>query len=299
MRVSSLPTIHGEKIVIRILDKDQLKLDLTQLGFEPMSLQKFEKNIKEPWGIILVTGPTGSGKTNTLYSAVSKLNTEEVNILTAENPVEFNIFGINQVNIKEQIGLTFPAALRTFLRQDPNIILVGEIRDFETADIAIKAALTGHLVLSTLHTNDAPSTIARLINMGIEPFLVASAVRLVQAQRLIRRLCGGCKTVAKIPGPDADRDRFHSRRGQEQSRSSSPRAATSATTPGYKGRVGLFEVMEIDEEIREMIMIGASTSELRQKAKEKGMLTLRQSGLEKIKQGITSIEEVLRETSKL
>ena len=175
MRVSSLPTIHGEKIVIRILDKDQLKLDLTQLGFEPISLQKFENNIKEPWGIILVTGPTGSGKTNTLYSAVSKLNNDEVNILTAENPVEFNIFGINQVNIKEQIGLTFPAALRTFMRQDPNIILVGEIRDFETADIAIKAALTGHLVLSTLHTNDAPSTIARLINMGIEPFLVASA----------------------------------------------------------------------------------------------------------------------------
>ena len=216
MRVSSLPTIHGEKIVIRILDKDQLKLDLTQLGFEPLSLQKFEKNIKEPWGIILVTGPTGSGKTNTLYSAVSKLNNEEVNILTAENPVEFNILGINQVNIKEQIGLTFPAALRTFLRQDPNIILVGEIRDFETADIAIKAALTGHLVLSTLHTNDAPSTVARLINMGIEPFLVASAVRLVQAQRLIRRLCSSLQGHRQDPGPNADRDRLFSRRGQER-----------------------------------------------------------------------------------
>jgi type IV pilus assembly protein PilB len=298
MRVSSLPTIHGEKVVIRILDKDQLKLDLTQLGFEPISLQKFEKNIKEPWGIILVTGPTGSGKTNTLYSAVSQLNNEEVNILTAENPVEFNIMGINQVNIKEQIGLTFPAALRTFLRQDPNIILVGEIRDFETADIAIKAALTGHLVLSTLHTNDAPSTIARLINMGIEPFLVASALRLVQAQRLIRRLCSSCKTIGKIPAQTLIEIGF----SPEEAKSvqiNEPKGCDKCNNTGYKGRVGLFEVMELDEEIREMVMIGASTSELRQKAKEKGMLTLRQSGLEKIKLGITSIEEVLRETSKL
>ncbi|MCJ7524711.1 MAG: type IV-A pilus assembly ATPase PilB [Candidatus Aminicenantes bacterium] len=298
MRVSSLPTIHGEKIVIRILDKDQLKLDLTQLGFEPLSLQKFEKNIKEPWGIILVTGPTGSGKTNTLYSAVSKLNDEEVNILTAENPVEFNIFGINQVNIKEQIGLTFPAALRTFLRQDPNIILVGEIRDFETADIAIKAALTGHLVLSTLHTNDAPSTLARLINMGIEPFLVASALRLVQAQRLIRRLCSSCKSVGKIPAQTLIEIGFT----PEEAKAIQifePKGCDKCSNTGYKGRVGLFEVMELDDEIREMIMIGASTSELRQKAKEKGMLTLRQSGLEKIKQGITSIEEVLRETTRL
>ena len=298
MRVSSLPTIHGEKIVIRILDKDQLKLDLTQLGFEPLSLQKFEKNIKEPWGIILVTGPTGSGKTNTLYSAVAKLNDEEVNILTAENPVEFNIFGINQVNIKEQIGLTFPAALRTFLRQDPNIILVGEIRDFETADIAIKAALTGHLVLSTLHTNDAPSTMARLINMGIEPFLVASALRLVQAQRLIRRLCSSCKSVGKIPAQTLIEIGFT----PEEAKAIQifePKGCDKCSNTGYKGRVGLFEVMELDDEIREMIMIGASTSELRQKAKEKGMLTLRQSGLEKIKQGITSIEEVLRETTRL
>jgi len=298
MRVSSLPTIHGEKVVIRILDKDQLKLDLTQLGFEPISLQKFEKSIKEPWGIILVTGPTGSGKTNTLYSAVSQLNNEEVNILTAENPVEFNIMGINQVNIKEQIGLTFPAALRTFMRQDPNIILVGEIRDFETADIAIKAALTGHLVLSTLHTNDAPSTVARLINMGIEPFLVASAIRLVQAQRLIRRLCSSCKTIGKIPAQTLIEIGF----SPEEAKSvqiNEPKGCDKCNNTGYKGRVGLFEVMEIDEEIKEMVMIGASTSELRQKAKEKGMLTLRQSGLEKIKQGITSIEEVLRETSRL
>ena len=298
MRVSSLPTIHGEKIVIRILDKDQLKLDLTQLGFEPLALQKFEKNIKEPWGIILVTGPTGSGKTNTLYSAVAKLNDEEVNIMTAENPVEFNIFGINQVNIKEQIGLTFPAALRTFLRQDPNIILVGEIRDFETADIAIKSALTGHLVLSTLHTNDAPSTLARLINMGIEPFLVASALRLVQAQRLIRRLCSSCKSSGKIPAQTLIEIGFT----PEEAKAIQifePKGCDKCSNTGYKGRVGLFEVMEIDDEIREMIMIGASTSELRQKAKEKGMMTLRQSGLEKIKQGITSIEEVLRETTRL
>ncbi|UCH92470.1 MAG: type IV-A pilus assembly ATPase PilB [Candidatus Aminicenantes bacterium] len=298
MRVSSLPTIHGEKIVIRLLDKDNLMLDLTRLGFESLSLQRFDKAISEPWGIVLVTGPTGSGKTNTLYSAISKLNSDEVNILTAENPVEFNLFGINQVNIREAIGLTFPAALRSFLRQDPNIILVGEVRDFETADIAIKAALTGHLVLSTLHTNDAPSTIARLINMGIEPFLVSSAVRLVVAQRLIRRLCNGCKKPAKTPvqtlidiglsPEDAKSAKIYEADGCEK-----------CSNTGYKGRMGLFEVMDIDDEIREQIMIGASTGELRQKAKEKGMLTLRMSGIEKIKAGLTSIDEVLRETTKL
>jgi type IV pilus assembly protein PilB len=296
MRVSSLPTIHGEKIVIRLLDKDNLMLDLTKLGFEPLSLQRFDKNINEPWGIVLVTGPTGSGKTNTLYSAISKLNNDEVNILTAENPVEFNLFGINQVNIKEAIGLTFPAALRSFLRQDPNIILVGEIRDFETADIAIKAALTGHLVLSTLHTNDAPSTIARLINMGIEPFLVSSAVRLVVAQRLIRRLCV-CKNPAKVPVQTLIDVGFQ----PEEAKSVKifePNGCEKCSNTGYKGRVGLFEVMEIDEELKEQIMVGASTAELRQKAKEKGMFTLRMSGIEKIKQGMTSIDEVLRETTK-
>ncbi len=298
MRVSSLPTIHGEKIVIRLLDKDNLMLDLTRLGFEPLSLQRFEKSIAEPWGIVLVTGPTGSGKTNTLYSAISKLNSDEVNILTAENPVEFNLFGINQVNIREAIGLTFPAALRTFLRQDPNIILVGEIRDFETADIAIKAALTGHLVLSTLHTNDAPSTIARLINMGIEPFLVSSAVRLVVAQRLIRRLCGNCKKQAKVPVQTLIDVGF----APEEAKSIQifePNGCEKCSSTGYKGRLGLFEVMEIDEELKEQIMVGASTSELRQKAKEKGMLTLRQSGIEKIKAGMTSIDEVLRESTRL
>ncbi len=298
MRVSSLPTIHGEKIVIRLLDKDNLMLDMTKLGFEPISLQRFEKNIGEPWGIILVTGPTGSGKTNTLYSAISKLNNDEVNILTCENPVEFNLFGINQVNIKESIGLTFPAALRSFLRQDPNIILVGEVRDFETADIAIKAALTGHLVLSTLHTNDAPSTVARLINMGIEPFLVSSAVRMVVAQRLIRRLCGSCKEPAKTPVQTLIDVGF----APEEAKTVTiyeARGCEKCSNTGYKGRVGLFEAMEIDEELREQIMVGASTSELRQKAKERGMLSLRQSGIEKIKLGVTSIDEVLRETTKI
>lgn len=298
MRVSSLPTIHGEKIVIRLLDKDNLMLDLTKLGFESLSLQRFDKAISEPWGIVLVTGPTGSGKTNTLYSAISKLNSEEVNIITAENPVEFNLFGINQVNIKESIGLTFPAALRSFLRQDPNIILVGEIRDFETADIAIKAALTGHLVLSTLHTNDAPSTIARLINMGIEPFLVSSAVRLVVAQRLIRRLCASCKKPSKTPVQTLI-DVGFSPEDAKGSKIFEPDGCDRCSSTGYKGRLGLFEVMEIDEELKEQIMIGASTSELRQKAKEKGMLTLRMSGIEKIKAGLTSIDEVVRETTKM
>jgi type IV pilus assembly protein PilB len=297
MRVSSLPTIHGEKIVIRLLDKDNLMLDMSKLGFENTSLQRFERNITEPWGIILVTGPTGSGKTNTLYSAISRLNNEDVNILTAENPVEFNLFGINQVNIKEQIGLTFPAALRSFLRQDPNIILVGEIRDFETADIAIKAALTGHLVLSTLHTNDAPSTIARLINMGIEPFLVSSAVRLVVAQRLVRRLCAKCKEQAKVPAQTLIDIGF----APEEAKTVKvfeAKGCDKCNNTGYKGRLGLFEVMEIDEEIREQILVGVSTSELRLKAREKGMLTLRMSGVQKIKEGLTSIEEVVRESTK-
>jgi len=297
MRVSSLPTIYGEKIVIRILDKDNLMLDMTKLGFETSSLEKFERNIKEPWGIVLVTGPTGSGKTNTLYSAMSKLNSEDINIMTAENPVEFNLFGINQVNIKESIGLTFPASLRSFLRQDPDVILVGEIRDFETADIAIKASLTGHMVLSTLHTNDAPSTIARMINMGIEPFLVSSAVRLVVAQRLIRRLCSNCKSEVKIPMQTLIDIGFT----PEDAKNVviyEPKGCPKCHNSGYKGRVGLYEVMELDEDLKEQVMLGVSTADLRQKAKEKGMLTLRMSGLEKIKAGMTSIEEVLRETTK-
>ncbi len=298
MRVSSLPTIHGEKIVIRILDKDNLMLDLTKLGFEPISLERFDRNISEPWGIVLVTGPTGSGKTNTLYSAIQKLNSEDVNIMTAENPVEFNLYGINQINIKDSIGLTFPASLRSFLRQDPDIILVGEIRDFETADIAIKAALTGHMVLSTLHTNDAPSTIARLINMGIEPFLVSSAVRLVIAQRLVRRLCHNCRTLSKVPAQTLI-DIGFAPESAKSVKVYEPKGCEKCNNAGYKGRIALFEAMEIDEEIKEHILVGSSTSELRQKAKEKGMLTLRMSGIEKVKQGLTSIEEVVRETSKI
>jgi type IV pilus assembly protein PilB len=296
-RVSTLPTIFGEKMVLRLLDKENLRLDMTQLGFEPASLEKFKRNISKPYGMVLVTGPTGSGKTSTLYSALQSLNTPETNIMTAEDPVEFNLPGINQVQMKESIGLNFAAALRSFLRQDPNIILVGEIRDFETAEIAVKAALTGHLVLSTLHTNDAPSTISRLMNMGIEPFLVATSVNLIQAQRLVRRICKECKTEVKNPDealvdvgfPASDVKEIKTFKGA---------GCSSCNGTGYKGRVGLYEVMEITEELRELILVGASGLELRRKAIEDGMLTLRQSGLEKIRLGMTSLEEVVRETVK-
>ena len=294
-RVSTLPTLFGEKVVMRLLDKEKLMLDMTKLGFEPESLVKFKRNISRPYGMVLVTGPTGSGKTNTLYSALQSLNTTETNIMTAEDPVEFNLMGINQVQMKEQIGLNFAAALRSFLRQDPNIVLVGEIRDFETAEIAIKAALTGHLVLSTLHTNDAPSTISRLMNMGIEPFLVATSVNLIQAQRLIRRVCTECKEVLPTPAealveigftPDEARDlKVYKGKG-----------CSKCNNTGYKGRVGLYEVMEITDDIRELILIGASALELRKRAVESGMLTLRQSGLVKIRNGVTTLEEVVRET---
>jgi type IV pilus assembly protein PilB len=294
-RVSTLPTLFGEKVVMRLLDKEKLMLDMTKLGFEPESLVKFKRNISRPYGMVLVTGPTGSGKTNTLYSALQSLNTTETNIMTAEDPVEFNLMGINQVQMKEQIGLNFAAALRSFLRQDPNIVLVGEIRDFETAEIAIKAALTGHLVLSTLHTNDAPSTISRLMNMGIEPFLVATSVNLIQAQRLIRRVCTECKEVLPTPAealveigftPDEARDlKVYKGKG-----------CSKCNNTGYKGRVGLYEVMEITDDIRELILIGASALELRKRAVESGMLTLRQSGLMKIRNGVTTLEEVVRET---
>ncbi len=295
MRVSSLPTIFGEKIVIRILDKEQLKLDMTRLGFEPKSLETFQQAIKKPWGIILVTGPTGSGKTNTLYSAISALNTPETNIITAENPVEFNLYGINQVNTKEEIGLDFATCLRAFLRQDPNIILVGEMRDFETADIAIKAALTGHLVFSTVHTNDAPSTITRLVNMGVEPYLVATSTICIVAQRLVRRLCKKCKEESYVP-PQTLIDIGFSPDEVKKIKVYKPVGCDECNNTGYRGRIGLFEVMEITEEIKELILTGATTSEIRNKAIEQGMITLRQSGLQKIKDGITSIEEVLRET---
>ncbi len=294
-RVSTVPTLFGEKVVLRLLDKENLALDLTKLGFEPESLEKFERAILKPWGMVLVTGPTGSGKTNTLYSAISRVNTPETNIMTAEDPVEFNLHGINQVQTKEAIGLTFAEALRAFLRQDPNIILIGEIRDFETAEIAVKAALTGHLVLSTLHTNDAPSTISRLMNMGIEPFLVATSVNLICAQRLVRRICRDCREEIHVP-PRALVDIGFDPEEAETVKIYKGRGCPTCNNSGYKGRVGLFEVLEITEEIREMILTGCSALELKRRAVEEGMLTLRMSGLEKIRQGITTIDEVVRET---
>ncbi len=294
-RVSCLPTLFGEKIVMRLLDKGKLMLDMTKLGFEPESLRKLETQIQKPWGMVLVTGPTGSGKTNTLYSSISRINTPETNIMTAEDPVEFNLPGVNQVQVRENIGLNFAAALRSFLRQDPNIILVGEIRDFETAEIAVKAALTGHLVLSTLHTNDAPSTINRLMNMGIEPFLVASSLNLVCAQRLVRRVCSNCREPEDLPAPALEQIGFTSDEARTV-KAFRGKGCDKCNGTGYKGRVGLYEVMEITDELRELVLVGASSLELRRKAIEEGMITLRGSGLRKIKDGVTSVEEVLRET---
>ena len=294
-RVSVLPTLWGEKIVMRLLDKTKLMLDMTKLGFEQESLDRLQRAIAKPYGIVLVTGPTGSGKTNTLYSAITSLNKVDTNIMTAEDPVEFNLEGINQVQVREAIGLTFAQALRSFLRQDPNIILVGEIRDYETAEIAVKASLTGHLVLSTLHTNDAPSTVSRLVNMGIEPFLVGTAVNLIQAQRLVRRICTKCKVEDDVPAKVLTEVGFTPEligtfkvvKG---------RGCGGCNNTGYKGRVGLYEVMEMSEGLRDLVLVGATAVELRRKALEEGMLTLRMSGLEKVKAGVTTIEEVLRET---
>ncbi len=294
-RVSVLPTLFGEKIVLRLLDKENLMLDMAKLGFEADSLVKFERSILEPYGMVLVTGPTGSGKTNTLYSSINRINTPETNIITAEDPVEFNLHGINQVQMKEQIGLNFATALRAFLRQDPNIILVGEIRDFETAEIAVKAALTGHLVLSTLHTNDAPSTINRLMNMGIEPFLVSTSVNLICAQRLVRRICKECREQIHMPAQALMDVGFD--KGEAGSfKLFKGRGCPSCNNTGYRGRVGLYEVMEISDDIRELILAGASSIELKRKAVEEGMISLRQSGLTKVREGMTTIEEVVRET---
>ena len=295
-RVSSLPTLFGEKIVLRILDRAKLPLELDQLGFEPEPLKKFQRAIQMPYGMVLVTGPTGSGKTSTLYTCLYELNTPEVNIMTAEDPVEFNFAGVNQVQINEELGLTFASALRSFLRQDPNIILVGEIRDLDTVEIAVKAAMTGHLVLSTVHTNDAPATINRLLNMGLKRFLVATSVHLVCAQRLVRKICSECKERADTPIETFIEIGFP------------PSVAADVVTyygegcpkcngTGYKGRIGLFEVMEISSEIQDMILTGANSNEIRSKATEQGMITLRESGLEKIRAGITSIDEVLKETT--
>src|SRR5712671_2223591 len=294
-RVSTLPTLWGEKVVMRLLDKENLRLDMTKLGFEPESLKKFERSILKPYGMVLVTGPTGSGKTNTLYSSISRLNQPDTNIMTAEDPVEFQLGGVNQVQMKEQIGLNFAAALRAFLRQDPNIILVGEIRDFETAEIAIKAALTGHLVLSTLHTNGAPETISRLMNMGIEPFLVATAVHLIVAQRLIRRICSNCAIDDDLPEKTLIEAGFT----PQEAKTVKPKkgkGCEKCNGSGCKGRAGLYEVMALDDELRELILVGASSLELKKKAIDNGMITLRRSGLRKIMDGVASIEEVIRET---
>ncbi len=295
-RVSTLPVLFGEKIVLRILDKGNLTLDLTKFGFEEKAERDLMKAILNPYGMVLVTGPTGSGKTTTLYSALSRINTPEVNIMTAEDPVEYNLMGINQVLVRNEIGLTFAAALKAFLRQDPNIIMIGEIRDLETGGIAIKAALTGHLVLSTLHTNDAPSTITRMIDMGIEAFNVASAVNLVVAQRLIRRICKDCKAEHKYT--DVELGALGT--NLETLRAINFMKGTGCDTcsgTGYKGRAGLYEVMALSPELRRMILRGASVADIQAQAVVDGMLTLRMDGMKKIERGVTTLEEVVKETA--
>jgi type IV pilus assembly protein PilB len=294
-RVSVLPTLFGEKIVMRLLDKSSLQLDMTKLGYEPEALAHFKEAIHKPFGMVLVTGPTGSGKTVSLYSALAELNTTTENISTAEDPVEFNFAGINQVQMHEDIGLNFAAALRSFLRQDPDIIMIGEIRDFETAEIGVKAALTGHLVLSTLHTNDAPATINRLLNMGIEPFLVASAVNLITAQRLARRICAECREIEEIP-VQALIDAGCSPEDAPTVVCYKGKGCTKCNETGYKGRVGFYQVMPMYEEIRELILNGANTAEIKRESMRLGVKTMRQSGLTKLKEGVTSFEEVLRVT---
>jgi type IV pilus assembly protein PilB len=296
-RVSVLPTLFGEKIVLRLLDKENLMFDMTRLGFDPEPLQKLERAIHKPYGMVLVTGPTGSGKTNTLYSAISQLNKPDTNIMTAEDPVEFNLLGINQVQINEQVGLTFAATLRSFLRQDPNIILVGEIRDLETAEIAVKASLTGHLVLSTLHTNDAPATVSRLLNMGIEPFLVATSVQLICAQRLTRRICKNCKVeVNEVPSRATLLELGFESHEVETLKLYRGAGCNLCNGSGYKGRVGLYEVMEMGPDLREGIILNATVVELKKIAIANGMVTLRRSGLLKVIEGVTTVEEVVRET---
>ncbi|HQT97507.1 MAG: type IV-A pilus assembly ATPase PilB [Desulfobacteria bacterium] len=295
-RVSCLPTIYGEKIVLRLLDKSNLQLDMTKLGFEPPQLVDFNESIHRPFGMILVTGPTGSGKTTTLYSALVDLNKVADNICTAEDPVEYNFAGINQVQMKEDIGLTFAAALRSFLRQDPDIIMVGEIRDYETAEIAVKAALTGHLVLSTLHTNDAPSTVTRLLNMGIEPFLVSSSLNLIVAQRLARRVCMKCREEIRIP-PKALADAGMKPERIRLAKPARGKGCDECSGTGFRGRVALYEVMPIKEEIKDLVLRGGSALDLQREAVRLGMKTLRQSGLSKLEEGVTTLEEVLRVTA--
>ena len=295
LRVSSLPTLFGEKIVLRLLDQANLMLDMTKLGFEEASLGVFQENIRKPWGMVLVTGPTGSGKTNTLYSSIATLNTPDTNIVTAEDPVEVNLEGVNQVQIRDAIGLRFATVLRALLRQDPNVILVGEIRDVETAEIAVKAALTGHMVLSTLHTNDAPSAVSRLLNMGIEPFLIAGSVNLICAQRLVRRVCRSCAVPLAASPASLVEIGFTA----AEARTVTPRRGSGCDAcngTGYRGRIGLYEVLEMSDPLRERIFAGGSGGGLRSAAVEAGMVTLRRSGLRKIADGVTSIDEVTRET---
>jgi type IV pilus assembly protein PilB len=296
-RVSVLPTLFGEKIVLRLLDKSNLQLDMTKLGFEQAQLDDFKDCIHRPFGMVLVTGPTGSGKTTTLYSALSELNGVGENLSTAEDPVEFNLTGINQVQMHEDIGLNFAAALRSFLRQDPDIIMVGEIRDFETAEIAVKAALTGHMVLSTLHTNDAPSTVNRLLNMGIEPFLVASSVNCIVAQRLARRVCGQCKEL----DPDVSaEDLVAAGMSEDEVKPVKPvkgAGCSNCSDTGFKGRVAVYEVMELTEEIKDFVLNGASTVEIKREAIRGGMMTLRRSALNMLKKDITTLSEVFRVSS--
>ena len=294
-RVSVLPTIWGEKIVLRLLDKGNLQLDMSKLGFDPKPLEDFLWAIHQPWGMVLVTGPTGSGKTTTLYSALSDLNKPETNISTAEDPVEYNLAGINQVQMHEDIGLNFAAALRSFLRQDPDILMVGEIRDFETAEIAVKAALTGHMVLSTLHTNDAPATISRLLNMGVEPFLITASVNLVLAQRLARKICVDCKTEMPIDRQSLI-DIGFTEEQLKTARLFKGAGCRTCNNTGYKGRVALYEVMRFNETLKERVLQGVSSAELKQAAIKCGMSTLRMGGIRKVLDGVTTTEEILRVT---
>jgi type IV pilus assembly protein PilB len=295
-RVSCLPTLFGEKVVLRLLDPEALRLDLTALGFEAPALERFQRAVRRPWGLVLVTGPTGSGKTSTLYSALAHLSRPGVNILTVEDPVEFNLPGINQVQVRDQIGLSFAAALRAFLRQDPNVILVGEIRDTETAAIAVKAALTGHLVLSTLHTNDAATTVNRLVNMGVEPYLVASSVNVLCAQRLVRRVCESCKAKCEIPAETLVQIGFLEDEAARL-RPVAGRGCHQCGGTGYRGRIGVFEVMEMSEALRDLVRSNAPVPEIRKQAAAEGMPSLRESGLQKLRDGVTTLEEVMRETA--
>jgi type IV pilus assembly protein PilB len=296
VRVSVLPTLFGEKIVMRLLDKASLQLDMAKLGFDPQALKDFQEAIHKPYGMILMTGPTGSGKSTTLYSGLSELNKPDVNISTAEDPIEYNLVGINQVQVKDEIGLTFAACLRSFLRQDPDIIMVGEMRDLETAQIAVKAALTGHLVLSTLHTNDAPSTVDRLINMGVEPFLLTSSTNLIAAQRLVRRICSSCKAPAEVSPEALINVGVDPAEVQAGFPTFHGKGCPNCNQTGYKGRLAIYEIMVMHESLKELILRGASTADLKREAVKLGMSTLRMSAIQKMRDGLTTIEETVRVT---